>query len=124
MTDPEDLPGCKAIIDSLERRWSKADQEIFIAAVILNPLYQTSPFSLIPQFRTAEIISLMTRLWQRLLRTEPPDSFALDLMEFLGKRGDYSSLDIMCNVEKNRAEKNVCSLLVHKIYCLMIITYM
>lgn len=108
MTDPEDLPGCKAIIDSIERRWAKADQEIFIAAVILNPFYQTTPFSLIPQFRTAEIVSLMTRLWKRLLRTDPPQSFALDLMEFLRKRGNYSSLEIICNIEKNRAEQNVC----------------
>ena len=110
MKDPEDLPGCQAIINSLERRWSKADQEIFIAAVILNPIYQTSPFALIPQFRTAEIVSLMTRLWKRFFRIDPPDNFALDLMEFLGKRGNYSSLDIICNVEKNRAEQNVCGI--------------
>lgn len=97
----------RAIINSLERQWSKADQEIFIAAVILNPFYQTSAFSLIPQFRTAEIVSLMTRLWQRLIRTDLPNSFALDLMEFLGKRDDYSTLDIICNVEKNRAEQKV-----------------
>lgn len=112
MTDPDDLPGCQAIIDSIERRWSKADQEIFIATVIINPFYQTAPFSLIPQFRTAEILSLMIRLWKRLIRTDPPPSFAQELMEFIGKRGDYASLDIICNVERNRAEQDVCCLLV------------
>jgi len=122
MKDPEDLPGCQAIISSLEQRWSKADQEIFIAAVILNPIYQTSPFSLLPQFRTAEIISLMTRLWQRFFQSAPPDDFALDLMEFLGKRGNYSSLDVICNVEKNRAEKNVCDLHQNFNHLLLIIT--
>ncbi|KAH7919498.1 hypothetical protein BV22DRAFT_1090514, partial [Leucogyrophana mollusca] len=33
------------IIASLETRWSKCDQDIFIAAVILNPLYKIEPFA-------------------------------------------------------------------------------
>jgi len=115
MKDPEDLVGCQAIIDSLERRWSKADQEIFIAAVILNPIYQTSPFALIPQFRTAEIIAMMTRLWKRFFQAVPPDPFALDLMDFLGKRDNYSSLNVICNVEKNRAEQLVCDFIISKL---------
>ncbi|KAF8967652.1 ribonuclease H-like domain-containing protein, partial [Flammula alnicola] len=106
MNDPEDRPGCQAIINSIERRWSKADQEIFIAAVILNPVYQTSPFALIPQLRLAEVVAMMTRLWRRFLKTDPPDTFAFDLLEYLGKRGDYANLDVMCNIEKNRADRN------------------
>jgi len=39
MTDPDDLPGCTAIINSLEKRWSKTDQEIFIATLIMNPFF-------------------------------------------------------------------------------------
>ena len=108
MNDPEDLPGCNAIIKSIERRWSKADQEIFIAAVILNPFYQTSPFAQIPQLRTAEIIAMTTRLWKRFFRTDAPPNFALDLLDYLGKKGEYKNLDIMLNVERNRADKIVC----------------
>ncbi|GLB43960.1 putative protein of unknown function (DUF 659) [Lyophyllum shimeji] len=48
MTDEDDAVGCNAIVQSIERRWAKADQEVFIAAVILNPLYQTTPFAQLP----------------------------------------------------------------------------
>ncbi|KAH9988278.1 hypothetical protein BJV74DRAFT_796328 [Russula compacta] len=39
ITDPDDAVGCQAIINSIEQWWAKADQDIFIAAVILNPFY-------------------------------------------------------------------------------------
>ena len=42
MADPEDAMGCAAIMDSIEARWATADQEIFIAAVILNPFYKST----------------------------------------------------------------------------------
>ena len=45
MVDPEDMVGCTAIIKSIEAQWATADQEIFIAAVVLNPFYQSTPFA-------------------------------------------------------------------------------
>jgi hypothetical protein len=47
MTDPEDVEGCTTIIESIEACWATADQEIFIAAVVLNPFYQSMPFALL-----------------------------------------------------------------------------
>ena len=40
MTDEEDLDAVHAIMESLEEHWAVADQQIFIAAVIVNPFYQ------------------------------------------------------------------------------------
>ena len=34
MKDPANIPGCSAIVDSIEKQWAKADQDVFIAAVI------------------------------------------------------------------------------------------
>ncbi|KAI6155624.1 hypothetical protein BKA82DRAFT_4011105 [Pisolithus tinctorius] len=34
-----------AIIHGLEKCWSKSDQDVFIAAVILNPMYKMRPFA-------------------------------------------------------------------------------
>jgi hypothetical protein len=62
--DPADLPGCTAVINSIEKRWAKADQDIFIVAVILNPFIKTAPFSLQTRLLTqANILSLMKQLY-------------------------------------------------------------
>ncbi|OJA08695.1 hypothetical protein AZE42_13152, partial [Rhizopogon vesiculosus] len=44
-TSTDDQIGFHAIINSLEKRWSKSDQTVFLAAVILNPLYKAKPFA-------------------------------------------------------------------------------
>ncbi|KIJ07418.1 hypothetical protein PAXINDRAFT_90413, partial [Paxillus involutus ATCC 200175] len=42
MSEPEDTKAVSAIIQSIERRWAKCDQEILIAAVVINPFYKTT----------------------------------------------------------------------------------
>ena len=37
----EDEVMITAIMDSLEKRWGKVDQEVFVAVVILNLMYKT-----------------------------------------------------------------------------------
>src|SRR5271170_974873 len=69
MTDVDDVVGCNAIIASLEARWATADQEIFIAAVVLNPFYQSTPFSALQFLTNAGIYSMLSRLWERFYRT-------------------------------------------------------
>ena len=63
MTGPEDAIGCAAILASLEKCWSAADQNIFIATVILNPLFQTTPFTPGPCFTNVRIQSLLGLLY-------------------------------------------------------------
>jgi hypothetical protein len=75
MKDPEDSVGCEAIIKGIEQRWAKADQEIFIAAVVLNPFYQTTPFSALPFLNNAGIHALFHRLWVQFYGAEPPAEF-------------------------------------------------
>ena len=41
----DDKPGAAANIASIEKWWATADKEVFIAAVILNPFFKTTPFS-------------------------------------------------------------------------------
>jgi hypothetical protein len=53
MTDPDDVKGCTAtIIKSIEAHWATANQEIFIAAVVLNPFYQEH--AICPSFQLLE----------------------------------------------------------------------
>ncbi|CDO76574.1 hypothetical protein BN946_scf184831.g10 [Trametes cinnabarina] len=46
-SDIDDEESSSAVLKSLEDRWSKADQSVFVAAVILNPIYRLAPFALI-----------------------------------------------------------------------------
>jgi hypothetical protein len=64
MTHPEDVEGCTAIIESIEACWATADQEIFIAAVVLNPFYQSMLFAPL-QFLTNAGIQSMLGHWSR-----------------------------------------------------------
>jgi hypothetical protein len=76
MKDADDLPGCQAIIKSLASRWAKTDQEIFVAAIILNPFYRREPLAVTPMFNNAGITALLGRVFKRLRRTtDVPNAF-------------------------------------------------
>ncbi|KIJ08508.1 hypothetical protein PAXINDRAFT_88772 [Paxillus involutus ATCC 200175] len=65
MSEPEDTEVVSAIIQSIKRRWAKCDQEIFIAAVVINPFYKTTPFSRISSLNNANIHTLLECLYTR-----------------------------------------------------------
>jgi hypothetical protein len=45
MENATNNPGCTAILESIEKQWAKVDQDVFIAAIILNPFVKTLAFS-------------------------------------------------------------------------------
>ena len=71
----EDLVGRDAILDSIELRWHKSEQELFIVAVIVNPFYRNRQFARLPIFNNAGICVLFVRMWRRLYLAVP-DYFA------------------------------------------------
>jgi formate hydrogenlyase subunit 4 len=66
MDNSFDEPGQTAVMNSFELWWEKMDQEVFIAAAILNPLYCTSPFCSTPQLIKANILTLFLRLYKHV----------------------------------------------------------
>ena len=70
--EAEDAAGRTAILQSLEKRWLAADQPVFIAAVIVNPFFQTSPFAPNSRFINARIKSLLASLYTRFFESETP----------------------------------------------------
>lgn len=108
MNDPDDHPGVQAIIKSIERRWAMADQEIFIAAMILNPFYRREPLVATPMFNNAGITALLGRVFKRLRRaTEVPQEFYLELHNYLNLQGTFSNLKLQLQIETNIAESLV-----------------
>jgi hypothetical protein len=98
MTDPEDVVGCTAIIESIEARWATANQEIFIAAVILNPFYQSTLFAALQFLTNAGIHLLLTRLWEHFYRTVPPPEFHKQIIGYLNRTGLFADLRSVCNI--------------------------
>jgi hAT family C-terminal dimerisation region len=86
---PDNHMGCTAIIDSIEKRWAKAEQEVFIAAVVLNPFIKVTPFSSQSDFLApANILALLKRLYSRFFSvTEREDELKENMMQL------YSNLD-------------------------------
>lgn len=80
----EDPVAQQAIIDSLEMRWKKADQEIFIASVLVNPFYRAEPFAATRFMNIAGICALLTRVWNRLRSdtSEPSQQFVEYIRDF------------------------------------------
>lgn len=98
MTDPEDKEGCAAIMDSIENRWQKADQELFVAAVILNPFFRTTTFAPLPILNNAGIHSLLHSLWTRFYSTTPPDEFHMQVTDYLNGTGFFQNLQMQCGI--------------------------
>lgn len=103
----DDSAGLTAILDSIESRWAKCDQEVFIAAIILNPIYKTAPFANLPILNLAGIYALLCRLWKRFYGTAPPQTLRAELKDYIDNRGAYENLSDWASEVRREAETNV-----------------
>ncbi|KIM66585.1 hypothetical protein SCLCIDRAFT_109864, partial [Scleroderma citrinum Foug A] len=90
----EDEVMITAIMHSLEKHWGKVDQEVFVAAVILNPMYKTRPFFRNCKFTHAGIYLLLIKLWKHFYcGMDPPVELQREMMDYLQGVGDYEGMD-------------------------------
>ncbi|KDQ23516.1 hypothetical protein PLEOSDRAFT_1049064, partial [Pleurotus ostreatus PC15] len=109
---------CTAILDSLEKRWAKSDQDVFIAATILNPFIKVIPFRQTVQWLSlAGVLSLLTRVYCRVFQvaTSPPQLFD-NLQDFFNNQGTYKELQSYAEVVSNEAQRNNHPLDPRKVY--------
>ena len=107
MLDEGDYIASRSIISSLEKRWMAANQDIFIAAVIVNPFFQGAPFGRHPRFVVARIIELLGRLYLRFFLEVAPQMFSAELHDYLTEEGQYTELRATCNRHKTSAKQQV-----------------
>jgi hypothetical protein len=117
MTDPDNRRGAQVIMNSIEKRWAAADQEIFIAAVILNPFYQNSPFSPLHFLNNAGIHALLNRLWRRFYNEDPPAALSQQIAEYLQQTGLFANLDSSIRIHLNANSREVCLICLQKWMC-------
>jgi hypothetical protein len=111
MTDNEDLDVAEAIMESLERCWAVADQQIFIATVILNHFYQSQPFTQLYFLNNAGIHALLGHLWSHFYWTETSQDFHTELTEYLTHSVHYANLASHCVRASHKAHTKVYALL-------------
>ena len=109
LTDNEDKTGANAILHSIEQRWAKADQDVFIAAVILNPFVWILPFRASVSFlNLAGILSLLKRLYARFFKEPAPIELHRNLQDYLGSTGPtFHDLQSYMETIKSEAARQV-----------------
>ena len=104
----EDEVMITAIMHSLEKHWGKVDQEVFVAAVILNPMYKTRPFSRNCKFAHAGIYLLLIKLWKHFYcGMDPPVELQREMMDYLQGVGDYEGMDAWVQATIQNSAMNV-----------------
>ena len=93
LTDPLDAPIRDNILGSIETRWDKCDQDVFIAAVVLNPFHFTKPFKASHTTSRASITLLLIRLYERLYKVDTvPPELHREINDYLTQSGPHYSL--------------------------------
>jgi len=110
MSDEGDRIASRSIISSLEKRWMAANQDIFIAAVIVNPFFRAAPFGRHPRFVVAGIIEFLGRLYLQFFQEVAPQTFGAEMRDYLTEEGQYTELRATCHRHKISAKQYVRSL--------------
>ena len=106
-----DRVSCEAIIASIEKRWASADQEPFIASILLNPLLKTTPFRPDPSFSLASIHQLLRSLFTRFFPEEHTTGLFNLLSDYLAGKGEFSAMEqIISEVRKVPEVRLFCEL--------------
>lgn len=80
-----------------------SDQDVFIAALILNPAHKTQPFAKSSWFSDALVVVLMCRLWVRLFKEVLPGELVREIPDYLADQGFYAQMQVFRNLQVRSA---------------------
>jgi hypothetical protein len=87
-----------AVLSSIEKRWEKCDQEVFLAAAILNPFIRTSPFQPLPCLNLMGIITMFSRLYKRFFGVDvPANVITANVQDYFNNSGLFHDFPGMKN---------------------------
>ena len=100
------------MLSAIESRWLKVDQDVFVAALILNPFHKISAFQPLHFLTTGGVYGLMRRLWVRFYGTEPTTDLWRNVRDYLENTGEYATMKSYIGPIRADAESRVrlCSL--------------
>ncbi|EDR12066.1 uncharacterized protein LACBIDRAFT_324468 [Laccaria bicolor S238N-H82] len=89
------------IIKSIEKRWKKADQDIFIVVVFLNPFIRDTLFN--KEFlMEVQLYNIMERTYERILQCESNLDFLEAFKDYRWLRGEFSDDDMSLSLMKEK----------------------
>ena len=112
LNQPQDEGLRTALLASIEKRWNASDQDVFIAAALLNPYVHTGPFNNLQVCTLAGMVDLFERLYKRFyphIQAEPYSMYR-DVECWVGRTGPYVLFETTAKRMKGAAEVEVrCS---------------
>lgn len=95
------------IIKSLEKRWKKADQDVFIVAVFLNPFIRDTLFN--KEFLTeAQLYAIVEKVYERIMRCQSDLSFLQAFEDYKWSRQEFSNSSMSLLLMKEKFAHAVC----------------
>lgn len=91
------------ILKSLEKRWKKADQDIFVVAVFLNPFIRATLFK--KEFLTeAQLYTIVERVYVRVMRCSADEDldFLQAFEDYKWSRGEFSDDSMSLSLMKKK----------------------
>jgi hypothetical protein len=92
---------------SLEKRWAKADQDVFILAVFLNPYIRRRAFSRVA-LTHAKIYEIAARLLTRIFNQQPDLDFLKAFEDYFSDTANFSSQSMALDMMKKLYDDRVC----------------
>ena len=108
LLEAEDVKARDAILASIERRWLKTDQDVFIAGILLNPFHKARPFRTTPFLIVAGLYNLLHHLWRRFYYEDPPAELYGEYKAYMNGAGDFQAMHNFMRGMQLSAEKEVC----------------
>ena len=81
------------VLQSLEKRWKKTDQHVFLLAVVFNPYLRTSCFHHDSPYRTmGKLWPVIRQVYKDMFNSEPNLDFRTTFAQYLDRTGDWSDV--------------------------------
>jgi hypothetical protein len=108
LLEAEDIKARDAILASIEQRWSKTDQHVFIVGVLLNPFHKAKPFHATSFSTVAGLYNLLHRLWKQFYYEDPPVELYVEYKAYVNGTGDFQAMHNFMQGMQLSAKKEVC----------------
>jgi hypothetical protein len=103
----EDVQRC--IIDSIEKRWGKTDQDSMLLAVILNPYIRHTLFKQRSgYYALIDVHRLLERMWKRFFPEPCDPSFFRAVGMYYRRQGKWSDEDMLLH-HYTKEVRTICS---------------
>ncbi|THU88733.1 hypothetical protein K435DRAFT_556512, partial [Dendrothele bispora CBS 962.96] len=97
----------RTILDSLEKRWKKADRDVFVLAIVFNPYIRKKAFNKSSRLSAvAGLRNIAVRTFKRFYQDEEPNlEFRSSFSDYLNEIGKWTNTEMDLNYFREQAAK-------------------